>query len=105
MSALLGALGLVAILFALASFFMALAGVTALSWSVVHGIIGIVLLGSAAAINLDGLRERLEERFRDFGGSGAFEFRLNDGEPFRFDFPAAGEESPAGDGEILNRSI
>ena len=59
MPALLGALGLVAILFALASFFMALAGVTALLPSIVHGVVGIALLGLAALINLDGLRERM----------------------------------------------
>jgi len=58
-SSLLGALGGVFILFALAGFFMALTGVTHLSWSLAHGAIGIVLLGSAAAINLDALRERM----------------------------------------------
>ena len=59
MSALLGALGLVAILFALASFLMAFVGVANPSWSILHGIIGIVLLGLAAAVNVDGLRERM----------------------------------------------
>jgi len=58
-SALLGALGGVAMLFALASFFMALARVANPSWSIVHGIVGVVLLACAAAINLDGLRERM----------------------------------------------
>ncbi len=55
--------------------------------------------------SLDDLRERLKERFRDFGGSGTFEFRFNDGEPFRFEFPAPGEEAPSGETDILNRSI
>jgi ABC-type uncharacterized transport system involved in gliding motility auxiliary subunit len=59
MSALLGALGLVAILFALAGFFMALTGAAPLGWSILHGIVGFVLLGAAALINLDGLRERM----------------------------------------------
>jgi len=59
MSALLGALGLVSILFALAGFFMAVSGAAPLGWSVLHGIVGVVLLGAAALINLDGLRERM----------------------------------------------
>jgi len=59
MSALLGALGLVAVLFALAGFFMALAGAAPLGWSILHGVVGIVLLGAAALVNLDGLRERM----------------------------------------------
>jgi len=59
MSALLGALGLVSILFALAGFFMALTGAAPLGWSILHGIIGFVLLAVAALINLDGLRERM----------------------------------------------
>jgi ABC-type uncharacterized transport system involved in gliding motility auxiliary subunit len=59
MSALLGALGLVSILFALAGFFMALSGAAPLGWSVLHGIVGVVLLAAAAMINLDGLRERM----------------------------------------------
>jgi ABC-type uncharacterized transport system involved in gliding motility auxiliary subunit len=59
MSALLGALGLVSILFALAGFFMALTGAAPLGWSILHGIVGVVLLGAAALINLDGLRERM----------------------------------------------
>ena len=59
MSALLGALGLIAILFALAGFFMALTGAAPLGWSVLHGVIGLTLLGAAALINLDGLRERM----------------------------------------------
>jgi ABC-type uncharacterized transport system involved in gliding motility auxiliary subunit len=59
MSALLGALGLVSILFALAGFFMALTGAAPLGWSILHGIVGVVLLGVAALINLDGLRERM----------------------------------------------
>jgi len=59
MSALLGALGLVSILFGLAGFFMALTGAAPLGWSLLHGTVGIVLLGIAALINLDGLRERM----------------------------------------------
>ncbi len=59
MSALLGALGLVAILFALAGFFIALMGAAPLGWSILHGIVGVVLLAAAALINLDGLRERM----------------------------------------------
>jgi ABC-type uncharacterized transport system involved in gliding motility auxiliary subunit len=59
MSALLGALGLVAILFAFAGFFMALTGAAPLGWSILHGVFGIALLGAAALINLDGLRERM----------------------------------------------
>jgi ABC-type uncharacterized transport system involved in gliding motility auxiliary subunit len=73
MSALLGALGGVAILFALASFFMALTGVAHPYWSVLHGIVGVVLLGSAAAVNIDGLRERMRSgevhRASKFGSS------------------------------------
>jgi len=59
MSALLGALGLVSILFALAGFFMALTGAAPLGWSVLHGVVGFALLAAAALINLDGLRERM----------------------------------------------
>ncbi|MCH8889969.1 MAG: GldG family protein [Myxococcales bacterium] len=59
MSALLGALGLVSILFALAGFFMALTGAAPLGWSILHGLVGFALLGAAALINLDGLRERM----------------------------------------------
>jgi len=59
MSALLGALGLVALFFALAGFFMALTGAAPLGWSIFHGFFGVVLLGAAALINLDGLRERM----------------------------------------------
>ena len=59
MSALLGALGLVSILFALAGFFMALTGAAPLGWSILHGVVGFALLGAAALINLDGLRERM----------------------------------------------
>jgi ABC-type uncharacterized transport system involved in gliding motility auxiliary subunit len=59
MSALLGALGLVSILFALAGFFMAFTGAAPLGWSIAHGTVGVVLLGVAALINLDGLRERM----------------------------------------------
>ncbi|MBW1844507.1 MAG: GldG family protein, partial [Deltaproteobacteria bacterium] len=59
MSALLGALGLISILFALAGFFMALTGAAPLGWSVLHGVVGFTLLGAAALINLDGLRERM----------------------------------------------
>jgi ABC-type uncharacterized transport system involved in gliding motility auxiliary subunit len=73
MSALLGALGGVAMLFALASFFMAYAGVAHPSWSILHGVIGIALLGSAAAVNLDALRERMRSgeihRASRFGSS------------------------------------
>ncbi len=74
-SSLLGALGGVSMLFALASFFMALTGVTHLSWSIVHGVVGVVLLASAAAINLDGLRERMSSgearRASKYGSSAA----------------------------------
>jgi len=59
MPALLGALGLISILFALMGFFMALTGAAPLSWSILHGIAGVVLLGAAALVNLDGLRERM----------------------------------------------
>ena len=59
MPALLGALGLLSILFALAGFFMALIGAAPLDWSILHGAVGVVLLGAAALINLDGLRERM----------------------------------------------
>ncbi|MFB3118044.1 MAG: hypothetical protein ACE1ZP_04705, partial [Myxococcota bacterium] len=59
MSALLGALGLVSMFFALAGFFMALTGAAPLGWSIFHGIVAVVLLGAAVLINLDGLRERM----------------------------------------------
>ena len=59
MSALLGALGLVSILFALAGFFMALTGAAPLGWSILQGLVGFVLLVAAALINLDGLRARM----------------------------------------------
>ena len=38
---------------------MALSGAAPLEWSILHGSVGIVLLGAAALINLDGLRERM----------------------------------------------
>ena len=57
---LLGALGLVALLFALVSFLIALLGVpTNLGWILTNLGLGIVLLGTAAAINFEALRERL----------------------------------------------
>ena len=59
MSALLGALGLVSILFAVAGFFMYLTGAAPRGWGILHGTVGVVLLGAAALINLDGLRERM----------------------------------------------
>ncbi|MCH8222163.1 MAG: hypothetical protein IH868_02000 [Chloroflexi bacterium] len=62
-------------------------------------------LGEIDPENLDDLRQRLEERFRDFGGSGLFEFRFNDGEPFRFEFPDLDDEAPSEETDILNRSI
>jgi len=59
MSALLGAFGLVSILFALLGYFMFATGAAPRSWSILHGFVGIVLLAIAALINLDGLRERM----------------------------------------------
>ena len=57
---LLGALGLVALLFALVSFLFALLGIpTELGWILLNLGVGVVLLGTAAAMNVDGLRERL----------------------------------------------
>lgn len=57
---LLGALGLVALLFALVSFLLALFGIpTELGWILGNLGAGLVLLGTAAVMNLDGLRERL----------------------------------------------
>ena len=49
---LIGALGLVAVLFALASFFLALFGVpTDLGWILSNLGIGVAMLGTAAAMN------------------------------------------------------
>ena len=49
---LLGALGLVALLFALVSFFFALFGIpTELGWILANLGVGIVLLGTAAVMN------------------------------------------------------
>jgi ABC-type uncharacterized transport system involved in gliding motility auxiliary subunit len=57
---LLGALGMVALLFALISFLVALLGVpTDLSWILSNFGVGVVMLGAAAAMNVDGLRERM----------------------------------------------
>ena len=57
---LLGALGLVAILFALASFMLLLFGApTSPSWIFGNLGIGILLLGSAMVMNIDSLRERM----------------------------------------------
>jgi len=57
---LLGALGLVALVFALVSFVIALLGVpTNLGWILTNLAFGILLLGSAAALNFEALRERL----------------------------------------------
>lgn len=57
---LLGALGLVALLFALVSFLLALLGMpTDLGWIVGNLSIGVAMLGTAVAINFDALRERL----------------------------------------------
>ena len=54
-----------------------------------------------------GFREfRFGDRFGDlFRGSGAFEFRFNGEEPFRFEFPGLGEDVPSEETDILNRSI
>jgi ABC-type uncharacterized transport system involved in gliding motility auxiliary subunit len=60
LSSLLGALGLVALLFALLSFLVALFGVpTDLGWILTNLAAGVVMLGTAAAINFDALRERM----------------------------------------------
>jgi ABC-type uncharacterized transport system involved in gliding motility auxiliary subunit len=57
---LLGALGLVALLFALVSFLVALFGVpTDLSWILANLGLGVVMLGTAAAMNFDAVRERM----------------------------------------------
>lgn len=59
-AALLGALGLVGIAFGLLSFLLALFGMpTELGWVVWNLVVGVGLLGSAAVINFDALRERL----------------------------------------------
>ncbi len=59
MSSLLGALGLVSVVFAFAGLFIALFGAAPLGWSILHGVVGALLLVAAALINLDGLRERM----------------------------------------------
>ena len=69
-----------------------------------HGLV-IPELGEIDPENLDDLRRRLEERFENFGGSGTFEFRFNDGEPFRFEFPKLEELTPSDETEISNRAI
>jgi ABC-type uncharacterized transport system involved in gliding motility auxiliary subunit len=57
---LLGALGLVALLFALLSFLVALFGIpTELGWILANLGVGVVLLVTAAAMNVDGLRDRM----------------------------------------------
>ena len=57
---LLGALGLVALLFALVSFLVAILGVTTdLGWILTNLGVGVVMLGTAAVLNLDALRERM----------------------------------------------
>src|SRR3990172_8836629 len=59
-SALLSALGLVAILFALLSLLLGLAGApTDLSWIGGNFVLGVVLLGAGLLSNLDTLRERM----------------------------------------------
>jgi len=57
---LFGGLGLVAVLFALVSFFVALFGVpTELGWILSNLGVGVVLLGTAAAMNFDALQDRM----------------------------------------------
>ncbi|MFQ5418455.1 MAG: GldG family protein, partial [Myxococcota bacterium] len=57
---LLGALGLVAVLFALFSFLIAFLGVpTNLGWIVTNLVLGVLMLGAAAALNFDALRDRM----------------------------------------------
>ncbi|MBW2398809.1 MAG: GldG family protein [Deltaproteobacteria bacterium] len=74
---LLGALGLVALLFALLSFLFALLRIpTELGWILANLGAGIVLLGSAAAMNVDGLRERIHsgeaKRASKYGSTAIF---------------------------------
>jgi ABC-type uncharacterized transport system involved in gliding motility auxiliary subunit len=58
--ALFGALGLVAILFALVSFFLGLFGAwTDLGWIVANGVVGLLLLGGSIALSAGSLRERM----------------------------------------------
>jgi ABC-type uncharacterized transport system involved in gliding motility auxiliary subunit len=58
---LLGALGLVAVLFAVVIFLVALIGVpTNLGWILANLGVGIVMLGTAVALNFDALRERMQ---------------------------------------------
>jgi len=59
--ALIGALGLVALVFALVSFLLALFGIpTELFWILANLGVGVVLIGAAAAMNFEGLRERMQ---------------------------------------------
>jgi ABC-type uncharacterized transport system involved in gliding motility auxiliary subunit len=58
--ALLGALGLVALLFALVSFLLAIFGLTTdPGWILANLGVGVVMLGAAAAMSFDALRERM----------------------------------------------
>ena len=58
--ALLGALGGVAIVFALLSFFLGLFGAwTDLNWILANAVIGILLLGGAVALGAGSIRERM----------------------------------------------
>ena len=57
---LLGALGLVAVVFGLVSFVLLLFGAPSdPAWIYGNFAVGVALLGGAVALNLDGLRERL----------------------------------------------
>jgi ABC-type uncharacterized transport system involved in gliding motility auxiliary subunit len=58
---LLGALGLVAMVFALVIFLVALFGVpTNFGWILMNLAVGVVLLGTAVVLNFDALRERMQ---------------------------------------------
>jgi ABC-type uncharacterized transport system involved in gliding motility auxiliary subunit len=81
---LLGALGLVALLFALVSFLFALFGIpTEIGWILANLGIGIVLVGTAAAMNFDGLRERVRsgeaKRASRYGSTAIFATLLSIG--------------------------
>jgi len=81
---LLAALGLVALLFALVSFLMALIGLSPEpSWILANLAVGIVLLGTAAAMNFDGLRERMQsgeaKRASRYGSTAIFATLLSVG--------------------------
>ncbi|NQW16331.1 MAG: hypothetical protein HQ478_02480 [Chloroflexi bacterium] len=70
------------------------------------GPMGIPYLGELRDLSPEELRKRIEEHMGEFDGSGRFEFKFGDGEPFHFEFgePEADDSDEPTGSPTLNRA-